>query len=56
MKKNLITLLGHISLATLHYYVMSHKGVDGFQLISFTFAHAVWHGLMRKIFCIYGLK
>jgi len=56
MKKHLVTLLGHIALATLHYYVMLNKGVDGLQIFSFIFAHAIWHGLMRRAFRIYGLK
>ena len=56
MKKHFITFLGHILLAALHYYLMLTKGVDGFQFISFAFAHTVWHGLMRRTFRIYGLK
>ena len=56
MKKHLAILLGHFLLATLHYYLMLHKGVNGFQFISFTLIHAIWHGMMRQIFCIYGLK
>jgi hypothetical protein len=56
MKKHFIIFLGHILLATLHYYLMMHKGISIFQFISFVFAHAVWHAIMRKTFRIYGLK
>jgi hypothetical protein len=56
MKKNLTTLLGHVALAILHYYVMTHKGIDGFQIFSFIFAHAIWNNSMKRVFRIYGLK
>ena len=56
MKKHLIILLGHILIATLHYYLIVHKGHNEFQFISFIVVHAIWHGLMRKVFRIYGLK
>jgi hypothetical protein len=54
MKKHLITFLGHVLLATLHYYLMKHKGYNEFQFISFIVVHAIWHNLM--ITRIYGLK
>jgi hypothetical protein len=54
MKKHLITFLGHVLLATLHYYLMKHKGYNEFQFISFIIVHAIWHNLM--ITRIYGLK
>jgi hypothetical protein len=56
MKKHLIILLGHFILASLHYYLMIYKGINEFQFISFIIAHAVWHGVMRHKFRIYGLK
>jgi hypothetical protein len=56
MKKHLIILLGHVLIATLHYYLMVYKGHNEFQFLSFIVVHAMWHGLMRKVFRIYGLK
>jgi dTDP-glucose pyrophosphorylase len=43
-------------IATLHYYLIVHKGHNEFQFLSFIVVHAIWHGLMRKVFRIYGLK
>lgn len=54
MKKHFITFLGHILLATLHYYLMSIKGANGFQFFSFIVVHYIWHSLI--IDRIYGLK
>lgn len=56
MKKHLIILLGHALIAMLHCYFISYKGHNEFQFMSFIFIHAVWHGSMRRVFRIYGLK
>jgi hypothetical protein len=56
LMKYLIILIGHIIIGILDCYVMSHNGIDTFQILSFIFAHAVWHNLMKRIFRIYGLK
>lgn len=56
MKKHIIIFLGHLALAMLHHYLIKEKGNDSLQFVSFVITHAVWHSLMRKIFCIYGLK
>ena len=54
MKKHLITLLGHIAIAILHYHLMITKGVTSFQFLSFAFVHYIWHDLVMNR--IYGLK
>jgi hypothetical protein len=54
MKKHIITFIGHIAIAALHYHLMQTKGITGFQFISFAVVHYVWHDLM--INRIYGLK
>jgi hypothetical protein len=54
MKKHIIALIGHLAIATLHYYLMMIKGITEFQFISFAVVHYVWHDLV--INGIYGLK
>jgi len=54
MKKHFIAFLGHILLATLHCYLIVHKGNNEFQFISFIIVHYIWHSLIMNR--IYGLK
>jgi hypothetical protein len=54
----LIMLLGHAILASLHSYIISNKGFDGFQMFSFMIIHAMWSDFYVKVIKerIYGSR
>jgi len=55
----LIMLLGHMTLASLHFYtIILNKGLDGFQMFSFLVIHIMWSDFYTNIIKkrIYGSR
>jgi hypothetical protein len=55
----LIMLLGHMTLASLHFYIIIlSKGLDGFQMFSFLVMHTMWGDFYANIIKkrIYGSR
>ena len=55
----LIMLLGHMTLASLHFYtIILNKGLDGFQMFSFLVMHAMWYDFYLNVIKkrIYGSR
>jgi len=55
----LIMLLGHTTLASLHFYtIILNKGLDGFQMFSFLVIHAMWQDFYLNVIKkrIYGSR
>jgi hypothetical protein len=55
----LIMLLGHMILASLHFYIIIlNKGLDGFQMFSFLIIHIMWSDFHTNIIKkrIYGFR
>jgi hypothetical protein len=55
----LIMLLGHMTLASLHFYtIILNKGLDGFQMFSFLVIHIMWYDFYLNVIKkrIYGSR